>query len=101
MLYINSLYFQSIYQSVTANRPFCPLFSQKKRRLPPKFSPFRKFLRPLSTYLARTLTCFQNLESAPSNPLLKPQMHLPSGARAKFAPRDQERIIAWVFGGDL
>ncbi|MGD0832110.1 MAG: hypothetical protein ABR907_14295, partial [Terracidiphilus sp.] len=87
MLYIISLHFRHIYQSVTANRPFCPLFSQKQRRFPPKYSPFRQFSQPLSTHLAPTQTLFQNLESPPSNSLLKPQMRLPCiSYRAKEIP---------------
>jgi hypothetical protein len=41
------LHFQHIYQLVTANRPFCPLFGPKQRRFPPKPSPFHHFSLPL------------------------------------------------------
>jgi hypothetical protein len=71
MLNINYLHFQHIYQSVTANRPFCPLFGPKNRSFHPKYSLFIQFSQPLSTNRARTQTLFQNLESAPSNRVLK------------------------------
>jgi hypothetical protein len=45
-LNINDLNFQRIYQSVTVNRPFCPLFALKKRRFRPKRSPFYRFSQP-------------------------------------------------------
>jgi hypothetical protein len=45
-LYINHLYFKHVYQSVTVNRPFCPLFGLKNRSFHPKRSPFHQFSRP-------------------------------------------------------
>jgi hypothetical protein len=42
-LNINDLNFLGIYQSVTANRPFCPLFSPKKRYFRPKYSLLTSF----------------------------------------------------------
>ncbi|MGD0831922.1 MAG: hypothetical protein ABR907_13320, partial [Terracidiphilus sp.] len=58
---INSLHFKSIYQSVTENRPFCPLFSLKNRSFRPKYSHFHQFLQPLS-----------NPSRSDSNPLPEP-----------------------------
>ncbi|MGD0832290.1 MAG: hypothetical protein ABR907_15235, partial [Terracidiphilus sp.] len=45
-IHINDLHFKHIYQLVTVNRPFCPLFGPKKRRFRPKPSPFRQFSQP-------------------------------------------------------
>jgi hypothetical protein len=42
-LNISYLHFKHIYQSVTANRPFCPLFGPKKRSFHSKYSPFSQF----------------------------------------------------------
>ncbi|MGD0831379.1 MAG: hypothetical protein ABR907_10575 [Terracidiphilus sp.] len=58
-LHINRLHFMTIYQSVTANRPFCPFLAPKIRSFRPKYSLFNHFSRPLSTRLARTQTLFQ------------------------------------------
>jgi hypothetical protein len=45
-LNINDLHFQHVYQSVTANHPFCPLFGLKYRNSRPKRSLFRQFSQP-------------------------------------------------------
>ncbi|MGD0831613.1 MAG: hypothetical protein ABR907_11750, partial [Terracidiphilus sp.] len=72
-LNINRLHFRPIYQSVTENRPFCPLFGPKQCRFRPKNSPFRQFLQPLlSISLAlkpscRTLKALHRIRPQTSN----------------------------------
>ena len=67
-LNINDLHFQHVYQSVTANRPFCPLFGPKKRSFRLKYSLFSLLFATASIDFANTQTLFQSLEGAPSLP---------------------------------
>ncbi|MGD0831355.1 MAG: hypothetical protein ABR907_10455 [Terracidiphilus sp.] len=67
-LNINGLHFNHVYQSVTANRPFCPLFGPKKRSFRLKYSLFSLLFATASIDFANTQTLFQSLEGAPSLP---------------------------------
>ncbi|MGD0832617.1 MAG: hypothetical protein ABR907_16920, partial [Terracidiphilus sp.] len=59
---INSLHFKSIYQLVTANRPFCHFLASKIALSAQNIRIFISFAAT-STHLARTQTLFHNLEA--------------------------------------
>ena len=75
-LIINCLHFQHIYQSVTANHPFCPLFDLKKRRFRPKPSPFRQFSQPILPISLALKPASKTLNALHRIPVLKLQMDL-------------------------